>query len=927
MKCIFWCGVCVLLCLSFGFSGQAYKNNKLYGGTKIPKYSGEALKTIAFPIGGLGTGNITLGGRGEIRELEVFNRPLKGKYPDLTFFSIWVGEEGKEPVAKILERQLIPPYVGWMGFPRNQLAGVSRFEEVEFTGEYPFARVGFIDSRIPVDVSLEAYNPFIPLSPDKSGIPAAIFNWKIKNNKNTRCAVSLAFSMQNPIKTPDENQSLSYGKNLNEYIDEETFQGIRMTSARSDPDALEYGSLAVVTPEKSVDIQTRWYRGGWWDNAHIFWDDFADDGRIQKVLDSEESQTDRSDVATVLVFFELGPGEERVVPFALTWFFPNRENYWNREDNVRGKRFRNYYATQYQDAWDVARQLWNDIDALYKTTRKFHEVLFGSTYPGYVLDAVSSQCSSLKTNLVMRMDSGALFGFEGLTDDSGCCPLNCTHVWNYEQTMASLFPSLERSVRETDFLHNTFDNGYQVFRTLAPLGDYWWAYKPCADGQMGNIVRVYREWKFSGDTDWLKQLWPRVKGALEFAWKGVGSVSEGFLWQKEMLSLPWDPDKDGVMEGEQHNTYDIEFYGPNTMTGSLYLAALKAAAEMATAVGEQKKSAEYTEMFMAGSKKYEELLWNGEYYVQKIDVLEGLVVPDHLKSPVKACDNPACQGKESPGGNKVSLEQGQSVPKYQYGDGCLSDQLLGQYLAYETDLGYVLEKNHVDKALESIFQYNFKAGLREFSNVQRVYALNDEDGLLLCSWPKGRRPALPFVYSDEVWTGIEYQVAASLIYSGHIDEGLTLVKAIRGRHRGFNRNPWDEFECGHHYARAMASWAVLLALSGFQYDGTTRFIAFAPKINEDDFFTFWSTGTGWGSFQTAENKVVLRVDYGSLEIAELGLSAGYDVKIIESCLFASKEIKARLEPKDGLSVVAFDEPLKLGEGEEVVINFKSSSSL
>jgi non-lysosomal glucosylceramidase len=926
MKCIVWCGVSVLLCLSFGFSGQAYRKNELYGGAKIPKYSGEALKTIAFPIGGLGTGNITLGGRGEIRELEVFNRPLKGKHPDLTFFSIWVGEEGKEPVAKILERQLIPPYVGWMGFPRNQLAGVSRFEEVEFTGEYPFARVKFIDSRIPVDVSLEAYNPFIPLSPNKSGIPAAIFNWKIKNNKNTRCTVSLAFSMQNPIKTLDENQSLSYGKNLNEYIDEGTFQGVQMTSARADPDSLEFGSLAVVSPEKTVDIQTRWYRGGWWDNAHIFWDDFADDGRIQKVMDSEESQTGRSDVATVLVFFELGSGEERIVPFVLTWFFPNRENYWNREDSVRGKRFRNYYAAQFQDAWDVAKHLWNNIDALYKTTRKFHEVLFGSTYPVYVLDAVSSQCSSLKTNLVMRMDSGALFGFEGLTDDSGCCPLNCTHVWNYEQTMASLFPSLERSVRETDFLHNTFDNGYQVFRTLAPLGDYWWTYKPCADGQMGNIVRVYREWKFSGDTNWLKRLWPKVKSALEFAWKGAGKVSEGFLWQKDMLSLPWDPDRDGVMEGEQHNTYDIEFYGPNTMTGSLYLAALKATAEMATAVGEQKKSVEYAEMFMAGSKKYEELLWNGEYYVQKIDVLEGLVVPDHLKSPTKACDNPACKGKESPGGNKASLEQGQSAPKYQYGDGCLSDQLLGQYLAYATGLGYVLEKDHVDKALKSIFQYNFKDGLREFSNVQRVYALNDEDGLLLCSWPKGRRPALPFVYSDEVWTGIEYQVAASLIYSGHIDEGLTLVKAIRERHRGFNRNPWDEFECGHHYARAMASWAVLLALSGFQYDGITHFIAFAPKINEEDFFTFWSTGTGWGSFRIAENKAVLKVDYGSLEIAELGLSSEYDIKIIESCLFASKEKNVRLEPKNGLSVVVFDESLKLGEGEEVVINFKNSSS-
>ena len=170
--------------------------------------------------------------------------------------------------------------------------------------------------------------------------------------------------------------------------------------------------------------------------------------------------------------------------------------------------------------------------------------------------------------------------------------MNCTHVWNYEQTLAYLFPSLERSMRETDFLHNTFKNGYQVFRTLIPLGDYWWPFKPCADGQMGNIVRVYREWKLSGDTEWLKKLWPKVKAALEFAWKGVGDVDKKLIWQKERLLLAWDPDKDGVIEGEQHNTYDIEFYGPNTMTGSLYLAALKASVEMAEAVGDRKKSKE-----------------------------------------------------------------------------------------------------------------------------------------------------------------------------------------------------------------------------------------------------------------------------------------------------------------------------------------------
>ncbi len=901
--------------------GQVMEKEKLYDSGKIKELTGEDLKMIAFPIGGLGTGNITLGGRGEIRELEIFNRPAKGKAPDFTFFSIWAGERGKESVARILERQYFPPYVAWMGIPRNQLPGVSRFKEVTFKGEYPFAYLAFLDEEVPLEVKLEAYNPFIPLAPDKSGFPAAVFNWKIKNVKASSVKVSLAFSMLNPIRTPDTSGRQSFGKNLNQYIDDGGFRGVKMRSNRAEDNALESGSLAFVVTEKDVDVQTRWYRGGWWDNAHIFWDDFSDDGRIANVTDSEESPEGRSDVATLLVHLELKPGEERIVPFYLTWYFPNRENYWNREEEVRGKRFKNYYATQFRDAWDVARNLIQNGKELYRETQTYHDILFGSTYPSYVLDALSSQASSLKTNLVMRTEEGKLFGFEGLTDDSGCCPMNCTHVWNYEQTLAYLFPCLERTMRETDFLHNTFANGYQVFRTLMPLGKHWWTYKPCADGQMGNIVRVYREWKLSGDTEWLKTLWPKVKAALEFAWKGVGEVSEDLKWQKDRLHLPWDPDKDGVMEAEQHNTYDIEFYGPNTMTGSLYLAALRAASEMADAVGDKKKADEYFKIFQKGSKQYDSLLWNGEYYIQKVDVMEGLVVPEHLRTPKKEGDDPACACNQSPGGKAEALEKGDVVPKYQYGEGCLSDQLLGQYLAHAAGLGYVLPKENVDKAMKSIFQYNFLEDLSRFSNVQRVYALNEEAGLLLCSWPKGERPALPFVYSDEVWTGIEYQVAACLIYSGHIDEGLTIVKALRERYGGFNRNPWDELECGHHYARAMASWAVLLALCGYQYDGTAGFIAFSPKINAENFSTFWSSGTGWGSFELKGNEVVLKVEFGSLKLAKLGLSRKYGFRSIKTLRLRSGKAGASLRSEKDLAVVYLDKPLELKPGDRIEIVF------
>lgn len=171
------------------------------------------------------------------------------------------------------------------------------------------------------------------------------------------------------------------------------------------------------------------------------------------------------------------------------------------------------------------------------------------------------------------------------------------------------------------------------------------------------------------------------------------------------------------------------------------------------------------------------------------------------------------------------------------------------------------------------------------------------------------------------WTGIEYQVAASLIYSGHIDEGLTVVKAVRDRHRGFNRNPWDEFECGHHYARAMASWAVLLALSGYRYDGVTHSMSFSPRIREDDFFTFWSTGSGWGSFEVKGDEVKLKVEYGTLEIESLGVSKDYAFRSLQGVQLNSQEVKAEMKIQDDSIAVVPAQSFKLTKGNEISLTF------
>jgi uncharacterized protein (DUF608 family) len=215
--------------------------------------------------------------------------------------------------------------------------------------------------------------------------------------------------------------------------------------------------------------------------------------------------------------------------------------------------------------------------------------------------------------------------------------------------------------------------------------------------------------------------------------------------------------------------------------------------------------------------------------------------------------------------------------KYQYGNGCLADQLLGQQLAHVSGLGYLLPEAHVKSAVRAIFRHNFKEDFHDHANVQRVYALNDNGGLLLCSWPNGGRPIIPFVYSDEVWTGIEYQVASHLIYEGFTDEGLKIVEVCRNRHDGIERNPWNEVECGNHYARSLASYGVLLALTGFHCDAVNKVLTFCPVMPDggSGFVGFFCCADGWGLYrQEREGEVgEIEVLYGNLDGYKVVLSA------------------------------------------------------
>jgi uncharacterized protein (DUF608 family) len=331
------------------------------------------------------------------------------------------------------------------------------------------------------------------------------------------------------------------------------------------------------------------------------------------------------------------------------------------------------------------------------------------------------------------------------------------------------------------------------------------------------VLRCYREIRLMPDSEWFERVWPRVRSLLEHCIR------------------KFDPRETGVIEGEQPNTYDISVYGPNTFIGSLYLAALRAAEEMARRRGLSADAARYRAIFERGSEAYDRRCWNGEYYIQ-------LVL--------------------SEGGERNA-----------YGTGCHSDQLIGQWWARMLDLGCIFPQAHVRTAVEHIVRYNFLRDFSSFRHRQRVFADRTDAGLLMATWPKGGRPRIPTRYCDEVWTGIEYEVAALCLYEGLPRQAEEIVAAIARRHDGTRRNPWNEVECGDHYARAMSSYSLLLAASGFYYDGPEGVLTFGPRISADGFRAFYAAGTGWGTYTQRLAAGVLEaavdVDGGTLALRTL----------------------------------------------------------
>ncbi|HTW99183.1 MAG TPA: GH116 family glycosyl hydrolase, partial [Acidimicrobiales bacterium] len=608
-------------------------------------------------------------------------------------------------------------------------------------------------------------------------------------------------------------------------------------------------------------VEAAWPALGMKDALVGFWDAFAASGRPPAGPPGGVASIPLATVGAPLL---VPPGGSGSLRFVVAWRFPNRLEWPAASLDVSGTPAEprrpavvgNRYAGRCASAAEVAGRLAAGWDRLRARSLAFSASVLDSDLPPSVAEAALDTLVALRSETSFVTADGWFAGWEGTNDDTGSCHGSCTHVWNYEWATPLLFSELARSMRAGELERATGPDGHMSFRIgLTPESARRWQLA-AADGQLGAVVKLYREWQLSGDRELLERLWPAARRALSYAWGASG----------------WDRSGRGIADGCLHHTLDVEYIGPNPLVQFWYLAALRAGEELAGACGDEELAAACRGRFEQGSRFADDELFNGSFYAQRLDLAaEDLhvgpeVALDHwildLRPPGEV-DGPATAAATSRSAwLRAALRNGDEIP-HQLGPGCLADQLAGEVAARLCGLGRLADPTKLRSAAAAVAEHNRVEQFRGVANPYRTYALNDDAGLVVAAYPHGGRPSRPAPYFSEVFSGFEYTAAAAMILHGLWEEGVRTVDDVRARYAGWNRNPFDEAECGHHYARSMASWAVVLAITGFWYSAPNGRVTVALRGARSSWP--WSTGSAFGTVLLEREPGGVRVELAALE--------------------------------------------------------------
>lgn len=866
---------------------------------------GEELKYVGMPIGGMGCGQLYLGGDGKLWLWDIFkSNYYRVPNPGNMIAAFPMGGNYAHPIAQGEKYSVQNGADVEQGFLIRTKAGTKTldrngFSNVKFRGEYPIGKVSYSDQDCPVTVELEAFSPFIPLNAKDSSIPATVMRYTVTNRTDEAQEVDIGGWLQNAT-CPYLPESAK-GQRRNIYVISSGHTGILSTiEGEGLEDKHGFGSMALSVlnsgHDASIEVSIAESLNG--ERGPV---GFLDQARVITKYSSFHKPLNEPLVGGVFASFKLAPGESKTVDFAITWFFPNyaeidakplKDSRQDSRHIFRGRK--RLYSNHFNSADDVAEYLASDNKLVIEGTLAWNKTWYDSTLPYWLLDRTFIGLDCVATQTFHYFENGRPYGWEGVE----CCPGTCTHVWYYAQALGRIFPEVERAFREkVDFLPGI---GMEAKTgMIKDRGEYHKkGGKEAFDGQAGSIMRVYREHQMSTDDGFLKRLWPNVKKSTEFL-------------------IQQDVDDNGMWEGKQPHTLDAAWYGPMGWLSSVYLGALAAAEAMAIEVGDDAFAKRCRTLLDRGYKNIVAEVFDGEYFIHK-------PAKDH-------------KGKAGLNTNK----------------GCHIDQVIGQAWVHQIGLGRIIPKKETVSALNSIWKYNFApdAGQyaidhREIESAFRWYAMPGEAGLLMTTWPKGgakdaipgnklRSPKNPdrFTsvggYFNECMNGFEYQVAAHMLYEGEpdsdlVEKGLAITKAVHERYGAAKRNPYNEIECGDHYARSMASYGVFLAACGYEYHGPKGYLAFAPRIHPEDFKAPFTAAEGWGSFSQklvqGQQFEMLELRHGQLSLNTLAFApvegsraGGAKVEL------DGKSIDAEFKQEAGRYVLNFGNGLNLTAGQTLKV--------
>ena len=826
-------------------------------------YRGKDLDKIGMPIGGVCAGQLYLGGDGKLWHWDIFNQPRRTDGSNYLHPLV--------PASPIEQGFALEVTVG----DKKQVRPLNRagFAEISFCGEYPVANIEYHDPQLPVSVALEAFSPFVPLNTDDSSLPATVLRYTVKNTSDAKVEVRLAGWLENAVCLVSAPGDKAKRRNLvrrgqgmlliQSDVEDGPAEKVLEPELLSEADLkqpLDMGTMALALLEPQPSDRAAAAMG---------------DGNLPEAAfaaepaDQAAQPSGRKLIGSLVRAMSLKSGQEATVTFLITWHFPYLDmQKWKIERMETLKDNGRYYATKFPSAAAVAGHVASHFATLHAQTRLWHDTWYDSTLPYWLLDRTMLNTGCLASATSHRFATGRFWGWEGV----GCCEGTCTHVWHYAHAVGRLFPELERDVRKrTDF-------GIAIQKPSGSIRHRGEGFGLAVDGQAGCILRAYREHQMTADGAWLKELWPNIKLAMQCLIK----MDKG----------------EGLLEGHQWNTLDAGWYGQIAWLSGLYLASLRAAAEMATDMGDDAFATECRSIADMGRESIKRL-FDQEYFINRIDPKH----PEAINS----------------------------------GTGCEIDQVFGQSWAYQVGLDRVIPQKETRLALQSLWRYNFTPDCGAYRKIYkggRWFALAGEAGMLMCTFPrqdwsfenasgKGNTDGCCNLF-NEVMNGFEYQVAGHMIWEGLVQEGLAVTRAVHDRHHPSKRNPWNEVECGDHYSRSLASYGVFLAACGFEHHGPKQHIGFAPKLTPENFKCAFTSAEGWGSYAQEIKNGILKAEiflrWGKMQLRTLALEFAQAAAISVKVELAGKTLPAQLTRRDSRVVISLPVPLDIYAGQSLVIS-------